>query len=222
GGAQPHPARTAGRRQGHPGRPVARRLRPPVPRDGGHAARPRQAADRARQAGEGLHGRRRARPRRPDHRHAPREDRQRGRRRLPARRLPAHGAAGRRPRRRDRRPGPAPDRRAAHRGRGRRRGQAHLRAEDGRERPHLPRRVRPAEGRRRRRRDRHGAHPPRRRQARDGPQAPGDLPPPDRAADRVLRAARPPAPLRRLAPRARGPRSHPRHADHAAPARRLV
>ena len=43
------------------------------------------------------------------------------------------------------------------------------------------------------------------------------LPRPDRAADRLLRRARPAAPLRRHAPARRGPRPHPRDARDAAP-----
>ena len=103
-------------------------------------------------------------------------------RRLPARRVPAHDrpgrGAGRGARaRRSRHHGRAADRRA---GRGDR--AAHLRPPRRAElRARLPRRVRPAQGRRQGRRRRRRPDPARRRQARDDPQAPRRLPRADRA-----------------------------------------
>ena len=90
------------------------------------------------------------------------------------------------------------------------------------QRPRLPRRVRPAQARGRLRPVRQAAHPARRRQARDGQEAARDLPQADRAADRLLRRARPAAALRRLALADRGARPHPRDARHAAPGRAAV
>ncbi len=52
--------------QGHPGRAAGRRLRPALLRDRGHPARGGEGGDRARQGGEGVHGRRRPRAGRAD------------------------------------------------------------------------------------------------------------------------------------------------------------
>ena len=83
-------------------------------------------------------------------------------------------------------------------------------------------RLRPAEERGRvLRHRRHAALPARRRQARDDPQAARDLPRQDRAADRLLRGARPAAALRRHARAERGPRPRARHARDT-PARRTA
>src|SRR5205807_7585360 len=58
---------------------------------------------------------------------------------------------------------------------------------------------------------------PARRRPRGGrPRAPGRLPQDDRAGDRLLRAERSAAALRRHAQRHGGARPHPRHAGHAA------
>ena len=132
-------------------------------------------------------------------------ERMRGRRRarrLPARRLPAHDRPGRGARRgaraRSAATSPrallidAPDEEIVRRISGRR--------VCAKNRPRLPRRVRPAQARGRLRPGRLAPDPARRRQARDDPQAPRGLPRADRAADRLLRGARPAAPLRRHAP----------------------
>ena len=57
------------------------------------------------------------------------------------------------------------------------------------------------------------------RRARDGQEAARDLPQDDRAAEGLLRRARPAAPLRRHARQDRGPRPHPRDARHACASR---
>ena len=103
--------------------------------------------------------------------------------RLPVRRLPAHHPAGRRDEGRRRQ--------ARRRARDRRARRSHHRAHERPPRarglgPHLPRQVQPAQGGRQGRRDRRRPDPARRRQGRDGAQAPRGLPEPDAPAGRVL------------------------------------
>ena len=165
-------------------------------REGGHRARPR---------GQDVHGRRRARPRRRDHRRDPRGASSGPR--------PPTASSSTASRARSRQAealedaleelGRCAHRRPAHRGPRRRDRAAAVGPPRLEERPRLPRRVRPAEARGRVRRRRLRAHPARRRQARDHPQAPRGLPRADRAAGRLLRGARPAAPLRRQPPRRR-------------------
>ena len=87
------------------------------------------------------------------------------------------------------------------------------------ERPRLPRRLQPAEGRGRLRHRRLAADRPRRRQARRDPQAARDLPREDRAAGLLLRRPRRAAPGRRRARARRGHRGHARHPRDDAPER---
>ena len=149
---------------------------------------------------------------------------ERGRRRLPARRLPAHASAqadalaeeleklGRRLTAAlliD-----APDDEVIRRLSGRRV------CSDG---PRLPRRQRPAQARGRLRPGRQAAAPAQRRRARRHPEAPRR---PTTSTTEpligVLRRARPAAPLRRHAAPGRGARPHPRDARDAAPGRAAV
>jgi len=64
-GAEPHPPRPAREREGNSRGAPPGGLPAPVLRDGGHPACRRQGRDRGRQAGQGVHGPRRARAGRP-------------------------------------------------------------------------------------------------------------------------------------------------------------